>query len=105
MVKYHGRARQLVNLNRKQAGQKMSGTLSRTGALISSWRIHQNRVNGNVAVGCVDAQGNGTGRRRNIDRKGCVTCVANNGYLLKLQAPASRQCAGGVNRYFPLGCR
>ena len=25
--------------------------------------------------------------------------------FLALAAPASRQCAGGVNRYFPLGCR
>ena len=102
MVKYHGRARQYVNLNRKQAGQKMSGTHPRTGHLISSWRIHQTRVNGNIAVGCTGAN---IGQRRNIDIKGCVTCVANTGYLLKLQAPASRQCAGGVNRYFPLGCR
>ncbi len=105
MVRYHGRARQLVNVNRVQAGQKMAGNVHRTGSLISSWRIHQSRVNGNVAVGCVDAQGNATGKRRSIDKKGCVTCVERDGYLLKLQAPASRQCAGGVHRYWPLGCR
>jgi len=111
MVRYHGRARQLVNLNRKQAGQKMAGTLSRTGALISSWRIHQTRVNGNVAVGCVDANGAPNGLRRTFDKKLCIFCVNNTNsagrpmYLLKARAPASRQCAGGVNRHFPLGCR
>ncbi len=105
MVRYHGRARQLVNINRKQPGQKMQGSYNRTGSLISSWRIHQNRVNENAVVGCVDAQGNLTGKRRVFDKKGCAKCITNVGYLLIRQAPASRACAGGVNRYFPLGCR
>jgi hypothetical protein len=105
MVRYHGRARQMVNVNRVQAGQKMAGLRVRNGHLISSWRIQQTRINGNIKVGCVNATGGLTGQRRFINKKGCVSCIANTGYLLVPQAPRSRQCAGGVNRYWPLGCR
>jgi len=111
MVKYYGRARQRTGaVNRIQPGLKMQGTFPRTGRLISTWRVHQSRVNGNVAVGCV-VNGVATDRRRVFDAKLCVTCVNNRNalgqasYLLVAKAPASRQCAGGVNRYFPLGCR
>jgi hypothetical protein len=107
MVKYYGRARQRTGaVNRIQPGLKMQGTFPRTGRLISTWRVHQSRVNGNVAVGCA-VNGVATGQRRVFDEKLCVTCVTNatTRFLLVTQAPASRQCAGGVNRYFPLGCR
>jgi len=112
MVKYYGRARQRTGaVNRIQPGLKMAGLRPKNGTLISSVRIQQNRVNGNIGVGCVDAQGNPTGKRRTFDKKLCVFCVNNTStdgkplYLLKAAAPASRQCAGGVNRHFPLGCR
>ena len=108
MVKYYGRARQRTGaVNRIQPGLKMQGSYNRTGHLISTWRIHQSRVNENVAVGCVNASGSITGQRV-IDKATLkVTCLSGNpeGRLLVPQAPASRQCAGGVNRYFPLGCR
>ena len=52
MVRYHGRARQMVNVNRVQVGQKMAGLRARTGHLISSWRKQQIRINSNIKVGC-----------------------------------------------------
>ena len=112
MVRYNGRARLRTGaVNRIQPGLKQSGLRPRNGTLISSFRVHQRRVNGNVAVGCVDANGAPNGLRRTFDKKLCVFCVNNTNsagkpmYLLKARAPASRQCAGGVNRHFPLGCR
>ena len=106
MVKYYGRARQRTGaVNRIQPGLKQSGIRPRNGTLISSWSIQQRRVNANIRMGCVDANGNLTGQRRNIDDKLCVTCVANSGFALVKPAPRSRGCAGGVSRYFPLGCR
>ena len=104
MVRYHGRARQMVNVNRVQVGQKMAGLRARTGHLISSWRNQQIRINSNIKVGC-ESNGVLTGQVRRFDKTGCVSCHANRGFLLVLPAPASRQCAGGVNRYWPLGCR
>jgi hypothetical protein len=103
MVRYYGRARQRTgSVNRNQPGLKMQGTLSRTGALISSWRIHQTRVNGNARVGCVDSHGRPTGQRRVLDKvtlqPRCVSngTASNPRYLLIPQAPRSRGCAGGV---------
>ena len=99
MVKYYGRARQRTgSVNRNQPGLKMQGTLSRTGSLISSWRIHQTRVNGNAAVGCVNPTTRApTGQRRVLNKATLTaTCVPNSGFLLIPQAPRSRGCAGGV---------
>ena len=117
MVLYYGRARQRTGaVNRIQPGLKMGGLLGTVRAPISTWRIQQQRVRPN-AVGCtdttkVDSGTNGFGKRRVFDEKLCVTCVNNTNsatgkpiIFLALAAPASRQCAGGVNRYFPLGCR
>ena len=116
MVKYYGRARQRTGaVNRIQPGLKMGGLLGTVRSPISSWRIQQTRVRPN-AVGCtattrVDSGTAGVGKRRVFDKKLCVTCVSNTTstgqpiIFLALAAPASRQCAGGVNRYFPLGCR
>lgn len=99
MVKYYGRARQRTgSVNRNQPGLKMQGTLPRTGSLISSWRIHQTRVAGNAAVGCVDPITRApTGQHRVLDKVTLqASCVANKGFLLIPQAPRSRGCAGGV---------
>ena len=116
MVLYYGRARQRTGaVNRIQPRLKMGGLLGTVRAPISSWRIQQRRVRPN-AVGCtattrVDSGTAGVGKRRVFDKKLCVTCVSNTTstgkpiIFLALAAPASRQCAGGVNRYFPLGCR
>ena len=96
MVKYYGRARQRTGaVNRIQPGLKMQGCV--TGGGRPSWvsRYINNRVNCNARVGCVDANGNITGRQ-NIDKKLCFTCVPNHGYLLIPKAPTSRGCAGGV---------
>ncbi len=120
MVRYHGRARQRTGaVNRIQPGLKMAGLLGTVRAPISSWRIQQRRVRPS-GVGCtastrVSSGTAGVGKRRVFDKKLCVTCVNNTTVnkkgekvpirFLALAAPASRQCAGGVNRHFPLGCR
>ena len=116
MVKYYGRARQRTGaVNRIQPGLKMGGLLGTVRAPISSWRIQQRRVRPS-GVGCtattrVSSGTAGVGKRRVFDKKLCVTCVNNTLptgqpiIFLALAAPASRQCAGGVNRHFPLGCR
>ena len=97
MVRYHGRARQLVNINRKTAGSKMSGLSNRMGHSISAARNIQRRVNSNIAVGCVNSNGVATGLRRVYNAQGNSSCVANNGWLLVTAAPRSRGCAGGVH--------
>jgi len=85
----------MVNINRKQVGQKMAGCIDGRGR--PSWvsRSISARVNCNARVGCVDANGNITGRRV-YDKKGCVSCIGNQGFLLIPAAPRSRGCAGGV---------
>ena len=120
MVRYHGRARERTGaVNRIQPGLKMAGLLGTVRAPISAWRIQQRRVRPS-GVGCtastrVSSGTAGVGKRRVFDKKLCVTCVNNTTInkkgekvpikFLALAAPASRQCAGGVNRHFPLGCR
>jgi len=97
MVRYHGRARQLVNINRKTAGSKLSGLSTRTGHSVAGARYIQRRVNSNVAVGCVDSKGIATGKRRVYDAQGTKSCVAKGKWLLVTAAPRSRGCAGGVH--------
>jgi hypothetical protein len=96
MVRYYGRARQRININRKQIGLKMAGCIDGRGR--PSWmsRYIKTRVNCNARVGCVDpVTGNLTGERRSYVN-GVKTCVAKNGHLLIPEAPRSRGCAGGV---------
>ena len=97
MTIYYGRARQQININRKQVGLKMAGCVSGIGR--SRWmaRYIKTRVNCNSRVGCVDANGVKTGLLQTIDVAGEVTCVPNPGYLLIAKAPRSRGCAGGVH--------
>jgi len=105
MVRYYGRARQRININRKQVGIKMAGCVDTRGR--PSWLSSyiKSRVNCNARVGCVDANGNVTGERVYPKNGGPSICVANSGHLLIPQAPRSRACAGGVNRHYILGCR
>jgi len=94
MVRYYGRARQRININRKQVGLKMAGCIDGRGR--PSWmsRYIKTRVNCNARVGCVDSNGNITGRRSY--ETGEKACVVNHGFLLIPEAPRSRGCAGGV---------
>lgn len=97
MVKYYGRARQRTGaVNRNQPGLKMQGCV--TGAGRPSWlsRYIKQRVNCNARVGCVDANGNLTGKVKVWAATGKTSCAANPGFLLIPQAPKSRGCAGGV---------
>ena len=116
MVRYHGGAKRRTGaVNRNQPGLKMAGLLGTVRSPISSWRIQQRRVRPS-GVGCtattrVSSGTAGLGKRRVFDKKMCVTCVNNTTttgkpiIFLALAAPRSRQCAGGINRHFPLGCR
>jgi len=94
MVRYYGRARQRININRRQVGLKMAGCIDGRGR--PSWmsRYIKTRVNCNARVGCVDSNGNITGQRSYAT--GVKTCIANQGHLLIPEAPRSRGCAGGV---------
>uniref|UniRef100_A0A6C0EPB9 Uncharacterized protein n=1 Tax=viral metagenome TaxID=1070528 RepID=A0A6C0EPB9_9ZZZZ len=102
MVRYYGRARQRTgSVNRNQPGLKMQGCV--TGAGRPSWisRYIKNRVNCNARVGCVDANGNLTGKVKVWDANGISSCASNGTasnprHLLIPQAPRSRGCAGGV---------
>uniref|UniRef100_A0A6C0C683 Uncharacterized protein n=1 Tax=viral metagenome TaxID=1070528 RepID=A0A6C0C683_9ZZZZ len=105
MTRYHGRAKQLTNINRKQHGAKLAGCVSGTGRSIRLARYIKSRVNCNARIGCVDKNGNLTGKKLTYDNKGCSQCVASDGHLLIAKAPTSRANAGGVHRYFPLGRR
>jgi len=105
MGKYYGRARQRININRKQVGIKMAGCLDGRGR--PSWmsRYIKTRVNCNTRVGCVDINGNKTGQMRTYNKLGIMKCVNNHGHLLIPAAPRSRGCAGGVYMLSSTKCR
>ena len=116
MVKYYGRARQRTgSVNRNQPGLKMSGSapsIGRQGYIIAKMA---RRVQAHAVVECVSGSRQLASQRLGTQRKympranapdGHSVCVAPDpGALLIPAAPNSRQCAGGVNRYFPLGFR
>lgn len=110
MGKYYGRARQRININRKQTGIKMAGCIDGRGR--PSWmsRYIKTRVNCNLRVGCVDANGKLNGKMRKYDKQGNMICAPcpmgpNSGHLLIAPAPRSRACAGGVYMISYTKCR
>jgi hypothetical protein len=105
MVRYYGRARQRININRKQVGIKMAGCLDGRGRPSWMTRYIKSRVNCNTRVGCVDSNGDPTYKMRTYDKQGNMKCVANHGYLLITEAPRSRACAGGVYMLSSTKCR
>ena len=92
-----GRARMASKaVNRIQYGLKLAGNHPRTARHHSTHRMISRRVQENIRVGCVNPQTQLlTGRVRHVNKQNIVECRVNTmGWILRPQAPSSRQMAG-----------